>query len=176
MMRSIYNATALVVVLGLAVGQLQASDPTVNGDVKGIELCPQFICGSALFTGVFVGEVNGRPAFGTWSAAVNHEDLPTYDPEATQDENSVDVLGGHWRLRAYVLRRFFFRRRNLSGDFEMGTLTALPDNFYQVEVPMTVNSGGNGQIDLELLLDENSIPQPVSGTLSQPVPAVPASS
>ena len=139
----------------------QASEPAIEGQVSGIELCPQFICGSAIFTGLYSGEVDGAPAIGTWLAAVNHEPLP--------EEGSVPINGGQWKLQTWVFRGLFPSRKNFQGDFGKGTLTALPGNFYRAEAPMTVTSGGTGTMQLNLLLDENSIPQPVKGTLSQTV-------
>ena len=69
---------------------LQASDPVIEGRVSGIELCPQFICGNAWFTGIYWGEVGGAPAVGTWLAAVNHDPLPK--PNSGIE---VDITGGH---------------------------------------------------------------------------------
>ena len=65
---------------------------------------------------------------------------------------------------------FFPSRKTFSGDFGTGSLTAVPGNFYRAEVPMIVTSGGRGQTKLDLLLDENSFPQPVCGTLTTPSP------
>ncbi len=141
---------------------LLASEPSIEGQVNGIELCPQFICGSALFTGVYGGHVDGRPAVGTWSASVNHEPLPELG------DDPVAVLGGQWRLRVWVLRGFFPTRQSFSGAFGQGSLAAIEEHLFRVQVPMTIESGGTGPIKLELLLDENSIPQPVTGTLGQP--------
>ena len=75
------------------------------------------------------------------------------------------LFAGDW-----VFSGFFPSRKTFGGDFGTGTLTALPENFYLGEVPMIVTSGGTGQTDLDLLLDENSFPQPVSGTLTAPSP------
>ena len=141
---------------------LQASEPAIEGQVSGIELCPQFICGNALFTGVYLGEVEGAPALGTWFAAINHQPLPELG------EDAVAINGGEWSLRTWVFRGFFPARKRFSGDFGVGTLRAEPGNFYRALVPMTITSGGSGPIDLDLLLDENSLPQPVNGTLTQP--------
>ncbi len=162
MNKPITFAGPLLVVLA-TLQPLQASEPAIEGRVSGIELCPQFICGNALFTGVYRDEVDGVPALGTWFAAINHEDLPELG------EDPVAINGGSWNLRTWVFRGFFPSRKSFRGDFEAGTLTAQPGNFYQALVPMTVTSGGSGPINLDLLLDENSIPQPVNGTLTQPV-------
>jgi hypothetical protein len=44
--------------------------------VSGIELCPQFICGSAIFSSVFQGSVDDKPTKGVFSVSVNHDALP----------------------------------------------------------------------------------------------------
>ncbi len=159
--RIFFVGTLLIV---LATWQpLQASEPAIDGQVSGIELCPQFICGNALFTGIYRGEVDGAPALGTWFAAINHEPLPELG------EDAVAINGGEWSLRTWVFRGIFFpTRMHFRGDFGAGTLQAEPGNFYRALVPMSVTSGGSGPINLDLLLDENSIPQPVNGNLTQP--------
>jgi hypothetical protein len=140
--------------------ELPPADPSIEGYVAGIELCPKFICGNALFTGFYRGEVGGQRAFGTWFAAVDHEPLPT--------SGSVPINGGKWTLQTWVFSGFSIARLSFSGDFGEGTLTAEGGNFYRALVPMAVTSGGTGGIHLNLLLNENSFPPPVSGMLTLP--------
>ena len=94
---------AFLVVLALPV--VAMADPSIDGQVKGIELCPQFICGNALFTGFYAGEIGGQPAFGTWFAAVDHEPLPEpgtvdVDTDVVMDlRRRVEAASmGVWRL------------------------------------------------------------------------------
>jgi hypothetical protein len=144
-----------------AVDPAPPAEPSIEGRVAGVELCPQFICGNALFSGYYSGEVAGQRAFGTWFAAVDHDPLP--------ESGSVPINGGKWILRTLVLNGFSISRQNFRGDFGVGSLAAESGNFYRALVPMNVTSGGAGQIELDLLLDENTFPQPVTGTLTLPV-------
>jgi hypothetical protein len=69
----------VLALLIVAVSSAFASDTTILvGQISGIELCPQSICESAIFSGVFQGTVNSRLAKGSFSASVNHTTpLPT---------------------------------------------------------------------------------------------------
>jgi hypothetical protein len=94
------------------------SKPTVQGEILGVEFCPQSVCGAALFGGFFVGQVgNNRHAVGTCAVAVNHEPLPP--PGA-----SVDLTGGLWELKA--------GGRRVRGGVGEGTLFNNGDNTFLV--------------------------------------------
>ena len=75
-------AFGLMFVLGS--NAVQAATPTpIAGGVSGIELCPQFICGFAAFTGIFHGKIGNNPnAIGVASIVLNHTALPTLDNPA----------------------------------------------------------------------------------------------
>lgn len=137
----------------------EPADPPIEGNVNGIELCPKFVCGKALFTGYFSGQVDGQRAFGTWFASIDHDELPGPD-------DPVFAGDGQWILRTWVRSGFFFSRQTFSGDFGSGTLTNEGGNIYRAVVPMTITSGGSGGLTLDLYLDENRFPQRVNGTLT----------
>jgi hypothetical protein len=157
--------TAIVLLSVLVVRPLAAQEVAITGDVRGIELCPQFICGAALFTGVYRGSVDGQPAVGTWFAAVKHdEELPDVIGD------TAGIRGGTWQLNVWVRSGFFFARRQYSGVFtNEGVIELAEIDLLQVTAPMVILDGGRGGILLNLDLDESTFPQPVWGTLT-PIP------
>jgi hypothetical protein len=129
-----------------------ASVPYVEGDVSGIELCPQFICGAAIFVGAFDGQVGwNRWTLGTVAVAVTHEPLPA-------PGDCAAITGGVWELRA--------GRRRISGVVQ-GQLCANFDNTFDVQTLLTILSGGSGQIEFFGLLDHNFLIPRISGTMTQ---------
>ena len=88
--------TVLSIALILAVSILPVaavSNPVIEGNIAGVELCPQSICGAAVFAGDFIGEVNSRPARGVFWAGVEHDALPTTNGAM------ADITGGTWLIR-----------------------------------------------------------------------------
>src|SRR5262245_42507163 len=93
---------ALVLGLALALNPLaaQAATPPIDGQVSGIELCPKFICGVAIFAGVFQGQIGFIPnATGIVTTAVDHGELPTVIGGSTPI-----YFGGVWALKSPVGR------------------------------------------------------------------------
>src|SRR5687768_6642858 len=111
-MRRRFFATIVATVVGLTAAVELAADtkPTLTGGVAGIELCPQSICGAAIFVGGFEGELNSRDASGGFAAAITHEPLPAPFGIAA-------ITGGQWTITA--------RRRVLAGDVTGGTILNL---------------------------------------------------
>jgi hypothetical protein len=132
------------------------SRPVVNGAVAGIELCPQFICGFALFAGRFEGELNSRPASGAFAAAMVHAPLPAVGQTAP-------ILGGQWTITA--------GRRILKGNVLGGTLLNLNDTQYCVTMALEVTDGGRGALFFSGVLDHGPFPPTIAGFVTQsPVP------
>ena len=48
----------------IAVQPVGASSPTIAGEISGEELCPEKVCGAAIFTGTFQGAVGDKPTPG----------------------------------------------------------------------------------------------------------------
>jgi hypothetical protein len=72
----------------LCATTLSASTPFLQGVVGGIELCPKFICGVAIFVGEFRGTLGSNPfARGIISTAMDHEELPPANGNAA-------IIGG----------------------------------------------------------------------------------
>ncbi len=139
-----------------AMGQ---SNPTITGNISGVELCPQSVCGAAIFTGTFQGSVRSRPAAGFFWTAVNHDPLPTYLGQ------SVAITGGKWNLST-VLRRF-------QGPVEGGTLTCSDMDCltFDVRAVLELIKGGSGKICFSGVLDHTQFPPTVDGQLLQDIAA-----
>ena len=85
----------LLTALLLATVPVAADAPFVQGGIAGIELCPQSICGVAIFVGEFEGSIDGGlPRHGIFLAGINHEpELPDEDGE------SIAITGGSFVIR-----------------------------------------------------------------------------
>ena len=146
----------LAVGLALTLGSTAAvavSVPSIEGRVSGIELCPQFICGAAVFAGGFQGQVGINPhATGIIVAAFTHEDLP-------EPGEFSAITGGVWELRT-VARRF-------QGIVLGGTLFNNGDNTFRVRARLLLTSGGGGIVTFDGFLNHNTLIPTFGGTLGQ---------
>lgn len=148
---------ALVAVLVAGAAPIQAdSVPQISGLVSGIELCEQDVCGSAVFVGLFFGQVGSNPrAIGTVGVAVNHDELPVND--------SSPITGGVWRLR-------LLSGRTITGEIDGGLLVNPCNgsaNAYCVSVDLEITSGGHGTLSFEGILSHEVFPPTISGTFFQ---------
>ena len=152
-MRRAVLSCILTITLGFSTVTLSAdSRPVVQGVAAGIELCPQFICGFALFAGQFQGEVNSRPATGGFVAAIVHEPLPPINGIA-------QILGGKWTITA--------NRRVLSGDVFGGRILNLDDTQFCVSMALDITSGGSGRLFFTGILDHGPFPPTITGLVTQ---------
>ena len=141
----------LAFVLCASVAQA-ASVPAVDGQVAGLELCPQFICGAAIFAGGFQGKIGVNPdATAGMIAALTHGDLPT----AVGD--STPIYKGVWELRT------LFRRIN--GAVLGGRIVYIGDNKFHVTATLLLVNGGAGTLTLDGILDHNPLIPTFGGTL-----------
>ena len=148
----------LVIVLALSPLTLVASStPSFQGLASGIELCPQSICGAALFVGGFQGSVNGRPASGIFVSAVNHDFLP----EVGQD---AEIFGGLWSIHTW--------RGRFRGDVLGGRLFNINDTQFCVEMTLRVLEGGTGEVNFTGILDHGPFPPTINGAITQAPPVV----
>jgi hypothetical protein len=128
-----------------------AADTAVAGQVSGIELCPQFICGSAIFSGLFQGSVDGKPAKGAFSVSVNHGELPDFgDPPSA-------ITGGSWFIRT--------KRNVLYGNVTTGTITNNGNNTFTVTATLEITNG-TGSACFSGVLNHNDFPPTITGTIS----------
>ena len=121
MRRTLVSSVLAIVVAFSAVRLSADSKPFLAGTAAGIELCPQLICGFALFVGQFEGQINSRPASGGFAAAVEHEDLPAVG-------ETTPITGGDWTIVA--------NQRAFSGDITQGTILNLNGTQYCITMEM----------------------------------------
>ena len=153
-------AVQIVLLLGLTTQPvLAASRPVIAGDLTGQEVCFQFICGAAIFTGMFHGQVgNDQGVSGTWTVRATHRDLPT------SVGGTAAITGGEWQLLAGQL---------YGGRVRRGTITFLGNDQYQINADLQLRHGGNGSLTFVGVLDHRPLNQTppsaptVSGQLQQ---------
>lgn len=144
---------ALVVVLGSATAQA-ASSPPIAGVAQGLELCPKFICGVAIFAGGFQGQIGINPSANAIVAtALDHGELPTEINESTPI-----FPGGVWELKT------LFRRFN--GFVTGGSIVYTGNKQFHVTIHMVVINGGSGNLTFDGTLDHNPPIPTFIGTLN----------
>lgn len=153
MMRWISLFAILAVFSMMRVTPSAASSPVITGEISGVEICPQSLCGAAIFTGTFRGLVGQRLAAGFFWAAVKHEPLP-------EPGNTAAILGGKWNIAT--------RANSFAGRILGGTLFNNGDNTFRVDATLELNRGGTGAILFSGSLDHNDLPPTLEGRLSQP--------
>src|SRR5262245_12807234 len=100
MTRHRLSIIALLAFIGISSAVVRADSlPVIQGTVSGLELCPQSVCGAAIFVGVFRGRVGTSPSIGTVSVLVKHNPLPPPDMTA-------DITGGLWTIQLLNGRKF----------------------------------------------------------------------
>ena len=152
MRRALVSRLTLVAVLAMSTTVAADSQPRLTGYVSGLELCPQSLCGAAVFAGRFVGLVDGRLTLGAFWGAINHEPLPAaYETAA--------IAGGHWLI--------WTRRGTYEGVVPLGTITNNGDNTFTVALTMLFTDGGAGTVTFLGRLDHNVFPPTVLGAIAQ---------
>ena len=143
--------TIAIILAGVSVRA--DSLPVIQGQVSGIELCPQSVCGAAIFVGAFKGRIGFNPhALGTVAVAVHHGPLPVNAGDCTP------IPDGVWKLWVGL--------RRIEG-VTAGTLCYNGDNTYHISVGMLITSGGIGTMTFDGTLDHNVFPPTIKGTIAQ---------
>lgn len=152
MKRAVSLLTAFLILLA-GSRPVRASNPDITAQIFGIELCPQVICGAAIFSGVVVGRVdNNPPALGTFAVAILHDQLP--DPL-----EKANITGGVFEIRI-GLRRF-------RGVVPSGTLLNNGGNTFTVDAVLTITKGGSGNLYFCGILNHNVFPPTIIGAIDQ---------
>ena len=161
-MNACLRRASLLCFMSLLVTSISlASDPQIQGQVAGVEICTQQFCGAAIFVGSFQGTVDGRPAFGYWTAGVNHE-TPLPDLFETKK-----ITGGSWQMKVWVFYGFFPRKRVFAGNVEYGgSLTQSSPDLFTVDADLNIVRGGPGSMSMDILLDHTRLPFTVNGLVS----------
>jgi hypothetical protein len=144
---------AVVLMVG-AVSVRADSIPVIAGGVSGLELCPQSVCGAAIFVGIYRGQVGANTrAFGSMAVAVTHEDLP-------ESGETAAITGGVWVLQ-------LLSGRQISGAIAGGTLLNNGNDTFGLDVSMLILSGGVGDISFGGTLSHITFPPTIVGVISQ---------
>jgi hypothetical protein len=159
MIRRRLSWIVLVMVLLVGAMPLRASTvPVIQGRVVGLELCEQAVCGAAIFTAVFGGQVGSNPrALGTIFVTVNHE-VPLPPPNS-----SVNITGGLWQLQLLSGKKF-------AGILTGGSLTNHEgDGTFIVIADMLrlTNGSPDGTLTFEGTLSHNTFPPTIIGQILQ---------
>jgi hypothetical protein len=146
-MKRSFAALPLLLLLVLAA-PVRAEAPTTDALAFGIELCPQSICGSAIFVGILNGEVAGvTTSSGSFLVSVKHDDLPT-------QLNPISfITGGAFELRAGL--------RTIRGTIVGGTLIYQPDNTFLVSMSLVARNGST--MTFEGVLSHQTFPPTITG-------------
>ena len=140
-------------VVATSITARASSIPVIQGHVFGLELCPQSLCGAAVFTAIFKGRIGFNPfALGTITAALNHGPLPVVEDDCTP------ISGGDWILLAG------FRR--IVGT-ATGELCYNGDNTFHIDVALQLTEGGTGLAHFGGILDHNVFPPTAIGRIVQ---------
>ena len=152
-MKTALRCFVIAAIVMTSVTVRASSVPFVQGQVSGIELCPQSICGVALFAGGFKGRIGFNPfALGTVAVAVHHGELPRIKDACTP------IDSGTWVL--------WYGFRKIEG-VTSGQLCYNGDNTFEINVGMLMTSGGTGTLAFHGTLDHNVFPPTIKGGISQ---------
>jgi hypothetical protein len=152
-MKKSFSLVGVLVVFLLSVQPAIGSNPTIVGEISGVELCPQSACGAAIFTGTCDCKVNNLHTVGFFWVAVQHAPLP--DPFF-----SSPIFAGNWNLTTLT--------GNFSGDVLEGSIFNNNDNTFTVTARLRLEKGGTGDVIVTGLLDHNDFPPTFEGQLIQP--------
>jgi hypothetical protein len=130
-----------------------ASNPVIVGEISGVELCAQFACDAAVFTGTCDCKVGNRDTPGFFWVSVQHDPLPT-------PFNTSAIRGGKWNLTTL--------RGSFSGKVIDGVIFNTNDNKFEITARLRIQKGGNGDVIVRGVLDHTDFPPTFEGDLVQP--------
>jgi hypothetical protein len=156
-MRRAFWWLALVAVLLVGAGPVRAdSSPYIQGSVQMLELCPQSICGAAIFVGIYRGRIGLNPnAVGTVGVVVNHDPLPPVG-------ECADITRGLWEIQTLF--------RTIGGTAAGSLCTQEGGLTFTVDVAMRITTGGQGRLYFSGLLDHRPFPPTLTGDIDQQPP------
>ena len=144
---------AVLAFLLITVGPAISASPVILGEISGVELCPEFACDAAIFTGNCDCIVNNRRTIGFFWVSVKHDPLPA-------SQESSEILGGKWNLTTL--------RGRFSGRVREGTIVNNGDNTFTVTATLGLQKGGKGDLKVTGVLDHTEFPPTFDGELVQP--------
>ena len=138
-MKQLLLRMGLLAVFLIAAQPAVASNPDIEGEVSGVEVCAQFLpCEAAVFTGTCDCTVGNRQAPGFFWVSVQHDPLPNAG-------SSSAIRDGKWNLTTV--------RGSFSGKVLDGTILNNGNNTFTVTVRLRLQKGGNGDVIGSGLLD-----------------------
>ena len=144
---------AFLTVFLIATQPAVASNPVIVGEISGVEICAQFACNAAVFTGTCDCTVDNRNTPGFFWVSVQHDPLPNAG-------SSSAIRDGKWNLTTL--------RGSFSGKVVNGEIFNKGDNTFEITAILRIQKGGNGIVKVSGLLDHNDFPPTFEGDLSQP--------
>ena len=144
----------LLAVFLIAAQPAVASNPDIEGEVSGVEVCAQFLpCEAAVFTGTCDCTVGNRQAPGFFWVSVQHDPLPNAG-------SSSAIRDGKWNLTTL--------RGSFSGKVVDGEIFNKGDNTFEIDATLSIQKNGNGEVTVSGVLDHNEFPPTFEGYLLQP--------
>jgi hypothetical protein len=141
-------------VMFLSAGQpAVASNPVIQGEISGVEICAQFACNAAVFTGTCDCTVDNKNTPGFFWVSVQHDPLPAAG-------FSSAIRDGKWNLTTL--------RGSFSGKVVDGEIFNKGGNTFEITARLRIQKGGNGIVKVSGLLDHNDFPPTFEGDLTQP--------
>ena len=141
----------LLAVFLIAAQPVPASNPTITGEISGVEICVQSLCDAAVFTGTCECRVDNRTTPGFFWVSVQHDPLNTSQPSA--------IFDGKWTLTTL--------RGSFSGTVIEGSIVNTRKNIFRVTARLRLNKGGAGDFFVVGDLDHNDLPPTFEGDLVQ---------
>jgi hypothetical protein len=151
-MKQLLLGLGLIAVFLFSAQPAGASNPVIVGEISGVELCAQFACNAAVFTGTCDCTVGNRETPGFFWVSVQHDPL-------RGDSEPSDILGGNWNLTTL--------RGSFSGKVIGGSIINNGDNTFTVSARLRVQKGGNGDVIVQGELDHTEFPPTFDGILKQ---------
>jgi hypothetical protein len=152
MKQLLLRLTFLAVFL-IATQPAGASNPVIVGELSGVELCAQFACGAAVFTGTCECTVDNRNTPGFFWVSVQHDPLPA-------EGSSSAIRDGKWNLTTL--------RGSFSGKVVDGEIFNQDGSTFLITARLRIQKGGNGIVNVSGVLDHNDFPPTFEGYLTQP--------
>jgi hypothetical protein len=152
-MKQLLLGLALLALFLDGVQPAVASNPDIEGEVSGVEVCAQFLpCEAAVFTGTCDCIVDNKNAPGFFWVSVQHDPLPNAG-------FSSAIRSGKWNLTTL--------RGSFSGKVVNGEIFNTGENTFEITATLRLQKGGNGLLTVSGLLDHNEFPPTFEGDLIQ---------
>ena len=153
-------ALGVIFALGSAIAQAApiplSFSPLLSGNVSGIELCPQFICGVAVFTMGYQGQIGPfRNAAGIITTALNHGPLPI-----SESDDPATIVGGKWEFHSLFLN---FKADVVTGQIDL--IDGSNGKKFHITAELSVTPGGPATLHFDGTLDHTPAIPTIKGSI-----------